>query len=69
MSQLGEKLNLYIVKLAKCVQSYLFVCTMELDDLRFLCGDDEVDAEDETIGDLETIPWLGTTGNKKRACS
>ena len=35
---------------------YLFVCTTELDDLRFVCGDEEAEADEETIGDGGMTP-------------
>ena len=35
---------------------YLVLCTTEPDDLRLVCGDDDAEAEEETIGDLEAIP-------------
>ena len=36
--------------------SYLVLCTTEPDDLRLVCGDDDAEAEEETIGDLDAIP-------------
>ena len=36
-------------------KSHLFVGTIELDDLRLVCGDDDADAEEEIAGDLVTI--------------
>ena len=34
----------------------LFVCTTELDDLRFVCGEEEAEADEETIGDGGMTP-------------
>ena len=36
--------------------SYRVLCTTEPDDLRLVCGDDDAEAEEETIGDLDVIP-------------